>query len=448
MNRVMVKIAVVAFALSAATLSAQRVGGELTNGPSDSIKGSVLIYPAVEVKWGGLNRLKQDTLITLTNDTAEPVNVRLIYVNGDPPQRTGERTIDGWNTRSTTITLTVDQPLYFSADSGDPIDILPFKRLALLGRPDPEGEVNTRVVRGFIVAIAVDEEGEEIVWNQLGGSATTINYDEGSSWEYGAVAFQALSGSQGSAPDEIPGRLMLNGKEYQAPYEKLCMNFFTWGACAPTTNLVTLHHDTDLTLLPLDMDFRLLSFPPTTTIASFVIHNQNEVRFAGTEYQFTCWDQRLLSRADEVQHQFSREVLQTDFAKAAIDALPDIENCAESERLVLPTAMVGVSRRDTRFSTGDDHRDSSGRVLAGEGCEEAAILFNPMPPGEEDEEDEGDTTIDDESALDLGKGSEESTAPVDTGSGRTRQADRPGRGDSSSEGDTEPLDESGIDLGS
>lgn len=388
MNRVMVYAGLITVFTSAAAVQAQRHGGPLTDGPSDSHKGSVLIYPAVEIRWSGLTRVKQDTFITLTNDTADPVNVRLFYVNGDPPRREGERRVlRGWNSLSTTITLTVDQPLYFSAKSGDPIDILPFKNLARLGRPDPEGELGTRVVRGFILAVAVNDEGEEIHWNHLSGGATTINYDEGSSWEYNAVAFRALKGQMGGPPDDHPGRILLDGVEYQAPYERLCLNFFTWGACIPTRNDMVLHHDTDVTLLPLDMDFRRPGFAPVTTDATYDVWNQNEIRFRGTKYRFTCWDQRLLSRADDIHHHFSREVLQTDFAKAAIDALPDLKNCEEA--LVIPSAMVGVARRATTFSNSKE-MDSSGRTLAGEGCEEAGILFRSVPPGEEDNGDDDD----------------------------------------------------------
>ena len=50
-------------------------------------KGSLVIFPKVEIRWGGEapHRLIQDTILSLTNDAGQDVEVQLYFINGDPP---------------------------------------------------------------------------------------------------------------------------------------------------------------------------------------------------------------------------------------------------------------------------------------------------------------------------------------------------------------------------
>ena len=48
-------------------------------------KGSVLIFPKVEIRWDWCGNVIQDTFIDLTNDYPGDVLVQMYFVNGDPP---------------------------------------------------------------------------------------------------------------------------------------------------------------------------------------------------------------------------------------------------------------------------------------------------------------------------------------------------------------------------
>ncbi|MCP4590202.1 MAG: hypothetical protein GY842_05635, partial [bacterium] len=52
-------------------------------------KGSLLIFPKVELRWDASGQLIQDTFIDLTNDYPDDVRVRVYYVNGDPFEPAG-----------------------------------------------------------------------------------------------------------------------------------------------------------------------------------------------------------------------------------------------------------------------------------------------------------------------------------------------------------------------
>ena len=53
---------------------------------SASEKGSLVIYPKVELRWNAAgDTLIQDTFIDLTNDYPEDVKVQMYFINGDAP---------------------------------------------------------------------------------------------------------------------------------------------------------------------------------------------------------------------------------------------------------------------------------------------------------------------------------------------------------------------------
>ncbi|MCP4590688.1 MAG: hypothetical protein GY842_08085, partial [bacterium] len=56
---------------------------------SSSEKGSLLIFPKVELRWNSAGELLQDTFIDLTNDHEDEVKVQVYYVQGDPPLTDG-----------------------------------------------------------------------------------------------------------------------------------------------------------------------------------------------------------------------------------------------------------------------------------------------------------------------------------------------------------------------
>ena len=106
-----------------------------------------------------------------------------------------ERAHPGWNHAGTHIMLTANQSVYWSAATGQPAGVSPLEVLDPGGRPDIRG----RVVRGFIVAWAVDAAGHEIGWNHLSGGATVVSYADQTAHEYASFAVQWVSDAPNGA---------------------------------------------------------------------------------------------------------------------------------------------------------------------------------------------------------------------------------------------------------
>jgi hypothetical protein len=181
------------------------------NRSSASQKGSVLVYPKIELKWTctlatpPVCTLKQDTFLTIINDYPEDVRVKWLFVNGDPPAdevRSSappfsiiERAHEGWNAYNCEPLLTEDESTYISMATGLPMGCQPFTINdpgTPPGRPDPDGPPGSRMLRGYAIAIAVDNEGREICWDHLSGSGTLVDYVLPTAWEYGAEAYQTV----------------------------------------------------------------------------------------------------------------------------------------------------------------------------------------------------------------------------------------------------------------
>lgn len=329
---------------------------DITIGPaprtSTTKKGSLLAYSKVDLRWnegpGGLTLL-QDTILTITNDAPQDVFVQLYFVNGDAPLDAilaGDPPMviqdaePGWNWVDCQVELTQDQPMYWSAWSGNPLGCQPFTVLdggMPAGRPDPDNP-GGRMLRGFVYAWAVNNSGHEIRWDHLSGNATIVDYPNTAAWEYEAFAFQGTCGDQGIElldciradaagvccdVEAIPGRLDVDGVQYEFAYGQLLLNFFAVGSTALSGGGASVQADTDLTLFPLSQDLRQDSLGPVLTKAHFDIWNANEHRLSGTTRCISCWDQTLMSRYTGlgVINNFLLPNLQTDAGKARIDGM-------------------------------------------------------------------------------------------------------------------------------
>jgi hypothetical protein len=358
------------------------------------IKGSFIVFSKVELRWGGAAPfpLLQDTFISLTNDVNEAVRVQLYFVNGDAPLAPVfdgggaliERGHPGWNWMNNQFTLTANQPTYWSAFTGQPAvgGLSPFGVLdpgSPPGRPANDGS-GDRVLRGFILAWAVNAQGQEIRWNHLAGNATIVHYGAGFAWEYNACAFQTADDSiPNGGQTGTPGMIMLDGVEFAQAADQLLFNFQAAGSQAfgvpPAPRLVI--SDTDLTLHPYDTDLRQATTGPVTTKASFTIWNQNEVKFSGEHVCVTCWDQTLISRYASIPNHFLRLNLQTDHGKARIDGLA-APQCAGS----VDAAMNGVYARILAFDGGAAFGAAGGN-LVGMGFQSAQIKYDLPAPSQE-----------------------------------------------------------------
>jgi len=310
-----------------------------------------------------------------------------------------ERAHPGWNWADVGIDLTANQPTYWSAATGQPATggVSPFTILdpgVPPGRPDPDGS-SDRVLRGFIVAWAVNATGAEIRWNHLKGDAVVVNYADGSAWEYNAYSFQAVNPAIDNGDlTGSPGVLGLDGVEYDNGYDLLLLDFYASGSRA-FSPFVEFPVDTDLTLMPLDMDLRQETGGPVTTKASFTVWNQNEIKFTGLDRCVTCWDEALFSRYLAPNHLLVQN-LQTNKGKAQIDGLAsqvcnvdydpgDGLALGADPRDVVSSAssLLGLAAKYITFD-GAGRRETAGMNLVGMGTQRAQLLadVSGTPPPE------------------------------------------------------------------
>ena len=348
-------------------------------GESDTaIKGSLLVFPAVEVRWNEYGDLVQDTFIEISNDYSASVVLYLFFVQGDPPlpcdAAPNGRGEPGWNWYDHTLALTAHQPVYWSVNSGSPVGFAPWWYLdpgPPHGRPAMDG-TNDNVIRGCLYVWAVDPNTYgQIRWNHLSGNAIVVDYREPMAWEYDAVSFQVVDPSvPNGEPVGTPGELKLDNIEYAAPPAELLLKFQAVGAEAFSGGGTTVSSDTDLTLLPMMLDFRLNGDDPVTTKAEVDIWNMYEQKFTGTFRCVTFWDQTLLSFYETPNHWFA-ENLQTDHGMARIDGIQHAQ-CSGS----VNAPLLGVSARHLIFIEGYARYSRSGSNVTGISYEDGLVQYD------------------------------------------------------------------------
>ncbi|MCP3905792.1 MAG: DUF11 domain-containing protein [Planctomycetes bacterium] len=371
-----------------------------------SEKGSLLFFSSVELRWGtgpgpepSFGGLLQDTFISITNDHAEDVRVLMHFIHGDPPlaedPSTGERAHTGWNSADIEITLTGDQPTYWSVAFGQPATegTAPFTILDPgfpPGRPTNDG-TGDRVLRGYVIMWAVNDSEEEISWNHLSGVATIVDYQRGAAWEYASVNHAVVDPTIANGePTGTPGALNLDGVEYAQSYTQLLLNFQPPGSPAFSGPRQVIG-DTLLALHPVSANLQN-GEPPVTTRANFEIWNANGIKFSDTTRCITYWDQARLGRYD-APNGFLLQHLQTDHGRARIDGLasaacdvdvaPDDGACGNHPGDVCSeaTPLLGVSVRRLTFDGGLDSGASAVNVLGVGRDPSAVIRYDVYDPG-------------------------------------------------------------------
>ncbi|MGB0717465.1 MAG: proprotein convertase P-domain-containing protein, partial [Phycisphaerae bacterium] len=418
-----------------------------------STKGSLLAFPNIELKWepvpGGGFQLTQDTILSVTNDFNEYVDVHFLFVNGDDdldellagdPPIVVERAHAGWNKYNWTTTLTANQSMYYSMAASPSNGIPPFIGLDNgpegPGRPDPESANGGRYLRGYAIAWAVDNEGAEIKWDHLEGIATIVHYADHDAWEYQAIAYAGAPCFGHGSPlfdcldrddagtccsaTEIPGQLDFDGFQYAANYNTLLLDFFASGSVPFGGNGVSAMIDTDLSLLPMVQDLRQNNDGPITVKADVDIWNQNEDFFSGTERCVSCWDQVLLSNFSDINN-FIISQLGTDKGKARIDGIyseqcqagfcceRDDEQCIEDyefANLGFPVPicsesapLVGVAVKHIAYSGADSATAYAGSNLRGQGVDVNGQVLADLPSAPQPSNDTVDNDV-----LDNGEG--------------------------------------------
>jgi len=230
--------------------------GAVANGKtprtSVSTKGSLLVFPDVEVKWNSDGELIQDTYIMMVNDYIQDVRVKLYLVNGDCCCFVDNE-----------ITLTLNEPTYWAVSNGQPKGLSAFSNTGPAREDDDLTNPGGRRMRGYLIAWAIDRPShKEISWNHLTGHASIVHFGDMAAWEYGAWAFAAVASNNVATANPgdllLPpyGQLDLDGVEYASTPDLLLFNFYSAGATLSSGGLSTVEIDTELTLMPMLKDLR------------------------------------------------------------------------------------------------------------------------------------------------------------------------------------------------
>jgi len=360
-------------------------------GAVPSQKGSLLFFPALEIKWNAQGQVIQDSFVSIINDAPWNVRVKWYFVQGDPyldavysetePPVLLERMHPGCNRFDTSIYLTGNQPTYFSILVGGPLDdgvtpplwsrhVPPFWTLdpgspvpdpvnapwgEKPGRPDTDPlNPGGRVIRGYAVAWAVNDSDCEISWNHLSGSITNIDYRCEEAWEYKAWAFRVVSGAATGQRTDLPlnpqlyicGELRMDGVEYEWAPDVLLLDYYAWPSTAFSTPHKLVVVDTDLTLWPPEINF-CDDVDQPCTLASFLAWNEMEQPLSNSKC-ICCWDQEWFSLYFPAgPNIFDINILNTDKGKTRIDspACPGVPGSKDTPLLGVQMKCLQMSDR-------------------------------------------------------------------------------------------------------
>jgi hypothetical protein len=351
-----IAVAIVVAGLCSSAFAVDRV--------SSSEKGSVLVYPKVEIRMLQNGVLTQDTYISVNNDYFTDVHIVMFFV-------TEMCTVEYSDTD-----LTHDEAAYWRASDGLPKGVGPFGSAENF-YPDPEGCPEV-IKRGFLVLFATDAQNQQIRFNHLYGGAMVVNYLNLHMWEYNAYAYQALDPWAHGSIVGNPGEILFDGVNYEPCFDTLHMDFFASNNLANPaypSAIDAARIDTDLTLVVADFDLTQ-GGSPYWTKADFWVWNQNEAS-RRTHYCIQKWDEFLLSSIPA----FLIENLQTNKGRARIEGIENVECPDSTARPLLGVRATFGYYGQTLCGPGTVL--AAGSNLFGSKTENAALLYDVTPgPGE------------------------------------------------------------------
>lgn len=225
-------------------------------------KGSLLVFPLIEATG------YRDTLVMITNDFTNAVNVKCYY-----GEYTGDVEIKP--TQDFQFVLTKNQPFYWFASSGSGTSSVPDFPNAYTGT-------------GQLVCWAVSRGGgNQIAWNHLSGVAKIIDENEKQSWEYSAYSFFCRN-FNGASCGTQPGRLELTGASFFGEYDA-CPQYLI-GQMVPEG---AMRHNPNKNYLSVSSCNQDLS--PVGSGATFEqdvvfdFWNESEVKFTGAQDTIDSW---------------------------------------------------------------------------------------------------------------------------------------------------------------
>ncbi len=322
--------------------------GSIPVRPLTAVKGSLLIFPKVEVRWDVDMNLVRDTFLSLTNDFGEPVRITTYYVTEQCAH------IDQH------FDLTREQTAYWSVATGQPgpggANLLP---LTVAAAPLQDTSGGDYYLQGYVLAIAVDANGHQIRWNKLMGDATIVDYRSGAAGRYHAYAFTGHGVMNGAQIGAVAGEILLDEAApvgYASAFERLLLSYFCNGVILPnSTPTAAVVGETDLTLMMLEIDLRRNSLGPWNTYVQYEIWDENETMYTGLGYCMPKWQSLSLSNIGATLAD-----LPTDRGYARIwssanedcDVYYDDGNWWNPPVLVedsIPTSLLGVYLRDIHY---------------------------------------------------------------------------------------------------
>jgi len=286
---------------------------------------AILVFPKIVVDTSNnAGRGRLDTLIRISNTSAEPVRLQCFWMNAnghcfnapgiicDPtlsprdPRCGDSFCVPGWQETDFIVQLTARQPVAWlastgavpCADSNDPA--IPCFALGTRDqRPSPNNNLESRVPAvledpfvGELKCIAVDQNDLPAEKNVLKGEALIVRSDSGNFdvRSYNAVGIPALLGRNNYDNVLVLGG---NGAEYAGCPNVLVLDHFFDFAQDPITQQSI---ETVLTLVPCTED--LLGQRPVTLPVQFLVFNEFEQRFSTSYRDFTCFREFRLSQID------------------------------------------------------------------------------------------------------------------------------------------------------
>lgn len=271
---------------------------------SSTNPAAIVVFPKLVVDTSN----GYDTVIQLTNTSADPVNVRCFYVNANGHCSTSgsvcdpglvsasqscsstERCVAGWIETDFTIRLTAKQPIGWTVSAGLP-------NLPLAGTPGPGGQFNSGSIPpvnedpmiGELKCIEVGDDELPTDSNDLKGEATIEYFDSSPAADiegYNAIGIEAILGANNR------DNTLVLGQEYNGCPNYLILDHFFDGAEEPALGDTVY---TALTLVPCSEDFNT-QLPLRTTV-QYLVYNEFEQRFS-TSAPITCFSERFLSDID------------------------------------------------------------------------------------------------------------------------------------------------------
>lgn len=331
--------------------------------------GSLLVFPLIATGLTFDNDVV-DTFITIANTFNKPVNVKCYWVyccDGVNPATDDPFSCYGCNVRDFGFTLTANQPIWFSASTGQ------------------GGEFNfpaipPSAIYAELKCWAVNADGEQIKWNHLKGEATIVDFSRNLAAEYPAYSFNAYGTSRGKVVG-TPGEINLNAVEYDACPKYLYYDFFARGAdlSADPSGLgnpedfpTFISQGNILSVVPCYQDLRQ-GAKPTITKLEFTVWDENERPYTGIFECLECFFVKELGfiyHGGEVFTSVFPGGLQTDAGLVRIWgkgdpycnklSFPPLGGPPTVVNPARDTGILGVNVSRFLFETEDDQDDCGG----------------------------------------------------------------------------------------